>query len=176
MRNAIGNLIFTLFVVMLLGSCQSPRNKAVKQVEAIENGLFNDEGMIDREKVTELIDAYTNFVETYPADSLAPAYLFKAGDMAMNTNRSVQAIQFYGQIIEEYPNYPKLPEAMFLQGYVYENNLGRLDKAKEIYEKFLELYPNNDFADDAEVSLKYLGKTPEELIEIFQEQAAQEVD
>lgn len=176
MRNAIGNLIFTLFVVMLLGSCQSPRNKAVKQVEAIENGLFNEEGMIDREKVTELIDAYINFVETYPADSLAPAYLFKAGDMAMNTNRSVQAIQYYGRIIEEYPNYPKLPEAMFLQGYVYENNLGRLDKAKEIYEKFLELYPDNDFADDAEVSLKYLGKTPEELIEIFQQQAAQEVD
>jgi tetratricopeptide (TPR) repeat protein len=55
-------------------------------------------------------------------------------------------------------------------GYVYENNLGELAKAEEIYKKFLELYPDNDFADDAEISLKYLGKSPEELIEIFQQQ------
>jgi tetratricopeptide (TPR) repeat protein len=60
---------------------------------------------------------------------------------------------------------------MFLKGYVYENNLGRLDKAKEIYETFIELYPNNEFADDAEVSLRFLGKSPEELIEIFQQEA-----
>jgi len=53
---------------------------------------------------------------------------------------------------------------------VYENNLGELAKAEEIYKKFLELYPDNDFADDAEISLKYLGKSPEELIEIFQQQ------
>jgi len=45
-----------------------------------------------------------------------------------------------------------------------------LAKAEEIYKKFLELYPDNDFADDAEISLKYLGKSPEELIEIFQQQ------
>ncbi|MBE0639617.1 MAG: tetratricopeptide repeat protein [Bacteroidales bacterium] len=176
MKKVTGNLIFALLLVLVLSSCSSPRSKAVTQIESIESALFSEAGMIDREKVGELIDAYLLFVETYPTDTLAPVYLFKAGDMAMNTNRSVQAIQFYGRIIEEYPDYPKLPEAMFLQGYVYENNLGRVDKAKEIYEKFLELYPENDFADDAEVSLKYLGKSPEELIEIFQQQAAQEAD
>jgi tetratricopeptide (TPR) repeat protein len=63
---------------------------------------------------------------------------------------------------------------LFLKGYVYENNLGRLDKAKAIYEEFLQKYPDNDFADDAEVSLKYLGKSPEELIEIFQRKAGEQ--
>jgi TolA-binding protein len=88
----------------------------------------------------------------------------------MNTNRSRQAIRYYDRIITDYPGYKKTPEAMFLKGYVYENNLGRLDKAKEIYEAFLELYPDNEFADDAEVSLRFLGKSPEELIEIFQKE------
>ena len=89
----------------------------------------------------------------------------------MNTGRATQAINIYSRIVEQYPDYSKAPEALFLQGYVYENNLGRLDKAKAIYEEFLAKYPDNDFADDAEVSLKYLGKTPEELIEIFQQNA-----
>lgn len=174
MRKVLGKLVLAIFVIITLNSCQSPRSKAISQIEDIENTLFSEDGIIDRNKVENLIDAYLLFVETYPADTLAPAYLFKAGDMAMNTNRSVQAIQFYSRITEDYPDYKKAPEAFFLQGYVYENNLGRIDKAKEIYEKFLELYPDNDFADDAEVSLMYLGKSPEELIELFQQQAAQE--
>jgi TolA-binding protein len=80
----------------------------------------------------------------------------------------MEAIRFYDRILNDFPDYRKAPEALFLKGYVYENNLGRLDKAKEIYEAFIAKYPTNEFADDAEVSLKYLGKSPEELIEIFQ--------
>jgi TolA-binding protein len=86
----------------------------------------------------------------------------------MNTNRSMEAIKFYDRILTDFPDYRKAPEALFLKGYVYENNLGRLDKAKEIYETFMAKYPENEFADDAKVSLQYLGKSPEELIEIFQ--------
>jgi len=176
MKNVFEKLLVVSLLVVIFSACQNPRGKAVSQIELLENELFSEAGMIDRAKVIELIDAYIAFVETYPADTLSPVYLFKAGDMAMNTNRSVQAIQLYGQIIEDYPDYPKVPEALFLQGYVYENNLGRLDKAKEIYERFLALYPDNDFADDAEISLLYLGKSPEELIEIFQQQAAEQQD
>lgn len=41
--------------------------------------------------------------------------------------------------------------------------------AEKYYKLFLEKYPNNDFTDDAEISLKNLGKTPEQLIEEFEE-------
>ncbi len=174
MKNVFGKLVVVSFLVVIFSACQNPRNQAVSQIEVLESELFSENEMIDRDKVGVLIDAYVGFVETYPADSLSPAYLFKAGDMAMNTNRSVQAIQLYTRIIDEYPDYSKVPEAMFLLGYVYENNLGRLDKAKEIYERFLALYPDNDFADDAQISLMYLGKSPEELIEIFQQQSTEQ--
>jgi inosine/xanthosine triphosphate pyrophosphatase family protein len=39
-----------------------------------------------------------------------------------------------------------------------------------IYELFLQKYPDNDFADDARISIENLGKTPEELIKQFEEQ------
>ena len=156
--------------ILFLASCQSSRTKAVKLVQTMEDSVFGSTGAIDRVKVGELIDLYINLADKFSKDSLAPVYLFKAADMAMNTGRSLEAIQLYERILDNYSEYSKAPEALFLMGYVYENNLGELAKAEEIYKKFLELYPDNDFADDAEISLKYLGKSPEELIEIFQQQ------
>jgi len=173
MTQVKNHLLFAgILVTMLLVSCQSARQESMENIEATEMEIFSENGMIDRNRVDELIETYVGFADEFPQDSLAPDYLFKAGDIAMNTNRSRQAIRSYDRIITDYPNYRKTPEALFLKGYVYENNLGRLDKAKEIYERFLELYPDNEFADDAEVSLRFLGKSPEELIEIFQQEEA----
>ena len=164
-------------MVAIIASCQSPRQESFEKINEMESVAFSESGLINPEHVDELIQAYQEFANEFPEDSLAPDYLFKAGDVAMHTNRSNKAILLYERIINEYSNYRKAPEALFLKGYVFENNLGRLDKAEEIYREFLEKYPDNEFADDAEVSLKYLGKTPEELIEIFQkENAAKQVE
>lgn len=174
MKKLPNHLLFAgILVTFLFTACQSPRNKSIEAIGNTEGEIFSENGMIDRNRVDELIDAYVGFADEFPEDTLAPDYLFKAGDISMNTNRSRQAIRYYDRIITDYPNYKKTPEALFLKGYVYENNLGRLDKAKEIYEAFLELYPDNEFADDAEVSLRFLGKSPEELIEIFQQEQAE---
>ncbi len=167
-------LLSVTLMVILFNACQSPRQDTIENIMATEQEIFSENGMIDRNRVDELIETYVAFADEFPKDTLAPDYLFKAGDIAMNTNRSRQAIRSYDRIITDYPDYRKTPEALFLKGYVYENNLGRLDKAKEIYEAFLVLYPDNEFADDAEVSLKYLGKSPEELIEIFQQAETKE--
>jgi hypothetical protein len=54
-------------------------------------------------------------------------------------------------------------------GYIHENYFQELGKAKAIYEQFLQRYPDHDFADDAQISIENLGKSPEELIRIFEE-------
>jgi outer membrane protein assembly factor BamD (BamD/ComL family) len=58
---------------------------------------------------------------------------------------------------------------VFFKGYVYENLIRNLDKAKEIYLQFIEKYPESDFADDAQMALQNLGKTPEQMIKEFEE-------
>jgi tetratricopeptide (TPR) repeat protein len=161
--------IALLLLLMVMIACQNSRLKAIDQIKKTEASVFDENGMIDQSRVDELISVYISYARSYPQDSLSPGYLFRAADVAMTTNRSNQAINLYQRIREEYPAYRKVPEALFLEGYVFENYLGRLDKAKAIYEEFLEKYPDNDFATDAEISLKYLGKSPEELIEIFQQ-------
>jgi len=161
-------LLMIALMLFVFPACQSQRSKAISNIGKTEKEVFTENGSLNRDKVNDLITVYTGFADQFPGDTLAPSYIFKAADIAMNTNRSMEAIKFYDRILNDYPDYRKAPEALFLKGYVYENNLGRLDKAKEIYESFIAKYPDNEFADDAQVSLKYLGKSPEELIELFQ--------
>ena len=172
LKTKLRNYSFAVATILLIlaTACQSARQKSLDNIKTTEEEVYSENGMIDRNRVDELIGVYVGFASDFPDDSLSPEYLFKAADIAMNTKRSREAIRYYDSILINYPDYRKAPEALFLKGYVYENNLGRLDKAKEIYEKFLKMYPDNEFADDAEVSLKYLGKSPEELIEIFQQE------
>jgi outer membrane protein assembly factor BamD (BamD/ComL family) len=154
---------------LLIFACSSPLEDAKKDISSKEESLFSDEmKMIDKQKADDLIASYDDFATNYPDDNESPEFLFKAGDMAMNLNKPNKAIAFFNRILSEYPNFEKIPQCVFLKAYIYENSLYDLDKAKLIYEEFIKRFPNDEFADDAEVSLKNLGKSPEELIKEFE--------
>jgi outer membrane protein assembly factor BamD (BamD/ComL family) len=165
-----------LFVgFLILVSCGSSDKDLKAEIEQMEDSLFADvTKMINKSLAQELINKYIELADAYPDDPESPVALFKAGDMSMNLNMSQQAIQIFDRIMKEYPNYEKTPQCLFLKGYIYENDFRDLQKAKEIYEEFLEKYPEDDFADDAEISIKNLGKSPEDLIREFEEKAQKE--
>ena len=164
-----------LIGALLINACSSPKASKLKEITTLEDELFSDESqMINRTEADKLIGLYVAYADEFPTDTEAAPYLFKAGDMAMNLNMPRKAIQMFNRILADYSDYEKTPQCLFLKGYVYENNLGDLQKAKAIYEEFLEKYPDDEFADDAEVSIKNLGKSPEELIKEFEEQAKEE--
>lgn len=156
---------------LIITACTSPQEKLKTEIKTMEDVLFADANkMIDKEKARELIDKYIQYGDEYPESQDAPQMLFQAGDMAMNLNMSKEAVEIFDRIMNNYPDYDKTPQCLFLKGYIYENSLGNLKVAKKIYEEFLEKYPDDEFADDAEVSIKNLGKSPEELIREFEEQ------
>jgi TolA-binding protein len=67
------------------------------------------------------------------------------------------------------PQHAQAPAALFLSGFIYENDLGDLEKAKAAYEDFIKRYPTDtSYLDDVQVSLKNLGKSAEELIREFE--------
>jgi TolA-binding protein len=94
--------------------------------------------------------------------------LFKAGDFSMGLEKSEQAIMYFDQIIANYPAFEKLPYCLFLKGFIYENQMGNMDQAKEVYLEFLNKYPDHEMAESARFSIKNLGKSPEELIKEFE--------
>ena len=170
------NAFFTIVVgSMILASCTSPHEKLQSEIKSLEDSLFSDATkMIDKEMANDLIGKYVEFADNFPDDQEAAPTLFKAGDMAMNLNMAQKAIDIFDRILNDYPDYEKAPQSLFLKGYVYENDFRDLETAKMIYEEFLVKYPDDDFADDAAISIRNLGKSPEELIKEFEEKANQE--
>lgn len=159
--------ILLLVMGILIVSCKSEHQKAADRILELEKIVFDTIGRVQPDKIDTLLKAYLKFAEQFPGNPQSPEFLLKAGTLAMNTNKPLQAIQYFQKILQDYPDFQKAPEALFLQGFTYENYLGNLDKAKEIYEKFIELYPEDDFADDARISLKYLGIPPDKLLDIL---------
>jgi len=160
-------------LLVVLGSCQPSRQKTEKSITDLENRLFNDESGFTRAGADSLVQAYVNFAERFPGDSMTPEYLFKAATLVMNLNMGPRSIELFNTVREKYPSYEKAPLCLFFIGYVHENILGDIDKAREHYLLFIETYPDHDFVDDAQASLHNLGKTPEEMIREFEAMGAQ---
>lgn len=100
--------------------------------------------------------------------------MLKAAGLAKTIENPQKAIELYEKVADGLPQHPKAPTAFFMMGFVYENDLNDLPKAKSIYEAFLQKYPNDpDFADDAQTSLNMLGKSPEDIIKEFEKQEKQ---
>ena len=167
------NSLLILDLVAAFVSCGPSNEEDAAEIKTAEDTLFSSsEGFIDKAKALELVDLYVDYANSYPDDSMAVEYLFKAAEFCLNLGEGQRAITLYDRVIQEYPDFRKVPECLFLKGYVYENYLGDLDNAKAIYLEFIEKYPDNEFADDAEISIQNLGKSPEELIRQFEEQQA----
>lgn len=172
---SLKTLLPILGVIMIMTSCGSSHDKLQSEIKTLEDSLFADATkMIDKKMAQDLIGKYVEFADNYPEDPKTPSTLFKAGDMAMNLNMAQQAIDIFDRIMKDYPEYEKTPQCLFLKGYIFENDFRDLQMAKQIYEEFLVKYPDDEFADDAAISIQNLGKSPEDLIREFEERSKEQ--
>ena len=161
-------LCLALLSMVLIG-CSSKQD-ARQKIQKAENALYgkNDEMDFKEKKVKNTIDAYTSFAKQYQNDSMAPEYLFKAADLYRLKDEPKKALTIYQKIRNKHKDFRKAAHCLFLQGFVYENEIGELNKAKKKYKKFIDNYPDHELADDARFSLENLGKSPEEIIDDFE--------
>ncbi len=152
-----------LLAVVVLVSCGS-RDKDFEKIRDMEKQVFTGPSGMDNEKAKELIKLYEAFADSHSGDTLAPACLYKAAELSINLNNGDDAIRFFDRVIDEYPDYSKVPEAYFLKAFVYEVTFQNINKAGDAYKVFLSKYPDHDLADDAQASINNLGKTPEQII------------
>lgn len=162
--------IFVLSLLFLLSACSGPDKAELhKKVEQAEAKLFdqNDSFKFDEELAQNAVDAYSNYASSFPKDSLTPGIMFKEADLLRAMHKYEDALAIYRKMESDYSSHPKAPHSLFLQGFVYENEVGDLKKAEEKYKAFLDKYPDHDLSDDVQFSLSNLGKSPEEIIEEF---------
>jgi outer membrane protein assembly factor BamD (BamD/ComL family) len=170
MKNTVSLIVAS---IILIFSCKTPsKEKLIQEITQSENELFRynqDELSFDSAKAEKLINNYERFAANHKDDTMAAEYLFRAADLYRYLNKPLHSLKIYDRIINEFASSPRAPYSLFLKGFLYENELNDLSKAREIYHAFLEKYPNHQLSDDVSFSLKNLGKSPEELIRLFEE-------
>jgi len=179
-------VLFVFVATIFLTACNSPEGKPEekkesKQTVLTKSGLFDKIGQnekslfsdksarINKKSALELVEDYQQFANRFPKDTLAPEYLFKASDISMNLGRPRVTVNIFNRLISDYPDFNKISTCYFLRAFVYDDQLKDYVKAEKYYKDFLERFPDSEFADDAQMLMKNMGKSPEQLIKDFGE-------
>jgi TolA-binding protein len=164
-----------VFVIVVFGmmvflvGCKPSREKVVNQIQVLEKSLFSPDAVgFNKEKADSLLALYETFIKENPKDSLAPDFLFKSANIAMNSGDGPRALALFDQYLQNYADQPKASLCLFFKAFIYENVMQNIDKARETYLLFIEKYPSDDFANDARLALLNLGKTPDMLVREFE--------
>ena len=158
---------YALILAVLLGCSSQDDN--IDRIAELETLLYaNSQEAFDVQAAENLISEYELFVQTYPQDTMAPGYLFKAAELAMAIRSSAKAIELYGKVYNDYPDHPSAGTSLFLMGFVNDDQVKNLAEAQKYYRRFIAEFPEHNLIDDAAFSLLNLGKSDEDIIREFE--------
>jgi tetratricopeptide (TPR) repeat protein len=169
-------LLFITVILAGITSCNPKTSWKKSAIETKEKNLMEQakHGRVDTAGVNELLNAYESYADAYPADTAGANYLFKAADFYRYMKKPYKSIDIYRKIYANYPGFEKRPYALFLQGFMFENEVRVIDSAKAKYQQFLDTYPNHPIAKDVRITLNNIGKSPEQLIQEFEQRLKQD--
>lgn len=135
------------------------------ELEALRLSIYNDSlARLDFRKADLYIQQSELYSILLPDDALTPTLLYRAGEIARSARNYEKALDLYGRLHSHYPEFEKAPQALFMQAFILDNDLKRFDEAGQLYQQFIDQYPDDDFASSAQVLLENLGKDEEEII------------
>lgn len=177
MRKTFQVLIIALLSFWMSQGCsnsesskQIDKEKLTLEIKNLEDTLqAKADQPIDQKLASKLIQKNITFTEVFPEDQMSPAYLFRAGNIAVGIGSFNDAVKYFERVHQNYSDYERAPDALFLEGFTYENHLKDINNAKKCYNDFLQQFPNNQLADQVRVVLQNIEKSPEELVKSFQE-------
>ena len=67
-------------------------------------------------------------------------------------------IRMYRKIINRFPDHEHAPEALFMVGFIYSEELGKEDLATKTFEELIKRYPDHTIAETAKWMLDNMNK------------------
>ena len=92
------------FIALGVVSCKhekTEQEKSYDEITAKETELYKDKTeAIDKDRAIEMVRLYVSYVDSYPEDSLAAEYLFRAAEISENANQPNNAVTYLTRIEE----------------------------------------------------------------------------
>ena len=120
---------------------------------------------VNKENSEKYVDLCESYALVYPQDTMSANYLFKAAEISRAMQSFAKTISLYDWISMHHPDNKNAPMALFLKGFLIENELKKPEEAKEIYQKFLAKYPNHAMSKDVSFLISNIGKSDKEIME-----------
>lgn len=159
---ALATIITLLFTVACSPSAEERKN----EISNMEKALKSSDGSLpDSASIALAITQYTEFVKSFPDDSLSPVYLFRGANLASQKGDITLTIRLLDQLHHDYPKHADAPRALLFKGFVSETQMGDFKTAEACYREFLNSYPNHESVGDVTFLLKNLRKSPDQLLQ-----------
>lgn len=149
----------------LLNACTPSREKLQEQIATLETSVIDAGDTTQQEK---LFKCYDRFAKKFPEDSLTAEYLFRKAGILRVEKKGDPALDALAEIVNRYPESPRVVECYFLRGLIYEEVFYDQQLAKKAYLNFIDRYPNHPLAENAAYAIHYLGMSPEDIIASFE--------
>jgi tetratricopeptide (TPR) repeat protein len=134
------------------------------RIDSLEKVLQAKTEIFDRESALKLVQSYQDYYNQNTSDTIAGEYLFRAASMSVTLKKPQQAINQLSTYYDVYKTASRRPEALYLIGFIYDNEVKNSDKAKEYYNRVIEVFPESMWAEQAKGALNFVGLTDEEII------------
>jgi TolA-binding protein len=161
-------LFYALIITSLFVACSQSQTSLQKNISELEKSLSANSS-IDTVKYDSLISSYKNYCSLYKDDTICADYFFKAAELSASIGKFQQAVELYGNT-QRFPVYRKVARALFMQGFISENNLHDKNAAREYYNRFIVKFPNHKMTPEIKMLLETLNMTDEMLIRSLQNQ------
>ena len=164
--NIVKQTACLIFVSILFCACQPSQEKLAEQIAQQEQEFLKQ---YDTTALNNLLSLYQSYIERFPQDSLVAKYLFNSGKVNMSMRKGAEALRDFTNFTINFPQHELSPEAYYYIAYTYEDIMNDISAAKTAYYDFLVRFPDHKLATDANLSIKYLGMSPEAIVASFEQ-------
>lgn len=159
--------------LLLLASCAQKKadeqSALTARIDSLENILLTDSLNLSDEPASEVIKAYLKYADTYPKDSIAVDYLFKAADVMRGMYRHQDAVQVLELVVSRYPKSDKAPAALFYAGFILHADTEQNTLAVPYFQRLIDDFPEHPLTNDARNLMPLLNMSEEQLLDFLEQ-------
>jgi outer membrane protein assembly factor BamD (BamD/ComL family) len=150
-----------ILIILFIGLQGCTPKKSDDQLFA--DALQSEKFALTPETMSLAAENYFEVYLTYPKSQLAAKALFKSANLLNTAAKYQDAVQRFKLIVDKFPDADEHPRALFMLGFINNNDLHDPVAATKYYEQFLAKYPKHDLAPSADFELQNIGKSTEEI-------------